>query len=197
MSGDGEPRVGVLALQGASEPHIAMLASIGVTASEVRRREDLAGLTHLIIPGGESTTIRHLIDLFGLADEIASRHRAGELALFGVCAGAVLLGQDDGVRPRRLALLDARLTRNAYGRQVDSFSREIDVLGRPFRCVFIRAPKFASVGPKARVLARDGDEPILVEGDGILATTFHPELSGDPSVHRRFLAMSPAPTGAR
>jgi len=185
-------RVGVLALQGAAEPHLAMLASMGAPAREVRRREDLAGLTHLILPGGESTTIRHLLDLFGLTGAIVERHRAGELALFGVCAGAILLGQDDGERPARLSLLDAKLTRNAYGRQVDSFAREVEVEGHPFHCVFIRAPKFSAVGPEARVLARDREDPILVEGDGILAATFHPELSGDPAVHRRFLAMRPA-----
>lgn len=195
MGADADPKVGVLALQGASEPHLAMLASMGVAAREVRRREDLEGLTHLILPGGESTTIRHLLDLFGLTDAIVARHRAGGLALFGVCAGAILLGRDDGVRPKRLGLLDARFTRNAYGRQIDSFTRESGILGRPFRCVFIRAPKVAEVGPGARILARDeGGEPILVESaDGtILAATFHPELSGDDALHRRFLAPRPA-----
>ncbi len=185
--------VGVLALQGASEAHLETFARMGVPAREVRRKEDLEGLTHLVIPGGESTTIRHLLDLFGLTETIVRRHREGNLALFGVCAGAILLGRDDGERPKRLSLLDARLARNAYGRQLDSFTRDVEIDGRPFHGVFIRAPKFSEVGPGARVLARDSGDPVLVEGPGLLAATFHPELSGDARVHERFLAIRPEP----
>jgi 5'-phosphate synthase pdxT subunit len=179
---------GVLALQGDVAPHREAFAALGVDAREVRRTADLDGLTHLVLPGGESTALHHLLELFGLFDEIVRRHRASELALFGTCAGAILLGHGDGERPPRFGLLDAVVRRNAYGRQVDSFSKPIvcDALGE-IHCVFIRAPKVVSVGPGARVLARDGGDPILVEGPGLLAATFHPELSGTSIVHRYFL----------
>ena len=181
--------VGVLALQGASTAHAAAFASLGVEAREVRSRADLEGLSHLVLPGGESTTIHHLLELFDLRSEIIARHRAGSLALFGTCAGAILLGGDDGERPPRFGLLDAVLERNAYGRQVDSFSRQLELegLGVHLRGVFIRAPRVRSVGPGARVLGRDGDDPILLAGPGLLASTFHPELSGDSAVHAYFL----------
>ena len=183
------PAVGVLALQGASTAHRAAFARLGVEAREVRNREDLEGLTHLVIPGGESTTIHHLLELFDLKREILARHRSGHLALFGTCAGAILLGGDDGDRPPRFGLLDAVLERNAYGRQVDSFSRSVHLegLGTELHCVFIRAPRVRSVGQGARVLARLDGEPILVQGPGLLASTFHPELSDDALIHAYFL----------
>lgn len=181
--------VGVLALQGASTPHMSAFARLGVDAREVRGRADLEGLTHLVLPGGESTTIHHLLELFDLRNEIVDRYRERRLALFGTCAGAILLGGDDGERPPRLGLLDAVLERNAYGRQVDSFSRplHLDGLDAELRGVFIRAPKVRSVGLGARVLGRLGDDPILLQGPGLLASTFHPELSGDSLVHAYFL----------
>ena len=113
----------------------------------------------------------------------------GRLALFGTCAGAILLGHATSVGepPPRWGLLDAELERNAYGRQLDSSARELAVLGRPFRALLIRAPRITAVGPDAHVLARDGDDPVLVEGPGLLAATFHPELAGDPAVHGYFL----------
>ncbi len=181
--------VGVLALQGASTAHVAAFARLGVEAREVRNREQLAGLSHLVLPGGESTTIHHLLELFDLRNEILERHQTGELALFGTCAGAILLGGDDGTRPPRFGLLDAVLERNAYGRQVDSFSRSVylEGLDRELHCVFIRAPRVRSVGAGARVLGRLDGEPILVQGPGLLASTFHPELSGESSIHGYFL----------
>ncbi len=181
--------VGVLALQGDVAPHREAFAALGVEAREVRRQVELDGLSHLVLPGGESTTLHHLLELFGLGDEIVRRHRARELALFGTCAGAILLGRDDGQRPPRFGLLDAVVHRNAYGRQVDSFAKPIycDAFDRELHCVFIRAPKFAAVGLGARVLARDGGDPILVEGPGLLAATFHPELAGNSVIHQYFL----------
>ncbi len=183
------PAVGVLALQGEAAAHREVFAGLGVAAREVRSREDLAGLTHLVLPGGESTTLHHLLQLFDLQREIVRRYRAGELALFGTCAGAILIGSGNGERPPRWGLLDAILERNAYGRQVDSFTRDLhlEAFGSELHCVFIRAPRFSYVGAGARVLARLGDEPILVEGPRLLAATFHPELAGDPLVHRYFL----------
>jgi 5'-phosphate synthase pdxT subunit len=186
--------VGVLALQGDFAPHGAALARLGVDAREVRAPRDLASLSHLVLPGGESTTLWHLLELFGLVEPLVARHRAGELALFGTCAGAILLGRDGGERPPRLGLLDCAVARNAYGTQLDSFTRRlsIPVLGRELDCVFIRAPKLRTVGPGVEVLARDGDDPILVRAPALLAATFHPELTNDPGVHELFLTMDPA-----
>ncbi len=183
------PEVGVLALQGASTPHQAAFARLGIDAREVRNPSDLEGLSHLVLPGGESTTIHHLLELFDLRREIIDRHRDGRLALFGTCAGAILLGGDDGQRPPRFGLLDAVLERNAYGRQVDSFSRSVrlDALDAELHCVFIRAPRVRSVGAGARILGSLDGEPILLQGPGLLASTFHPELSGDSLLHAYFL----------
>lgn len=201
-------RAGVLGLQGSSEPHLERLAELGLSPVEVRQKRHLTGLTHLILPGGESTTIRHLLDLFGLTPELIARQRGGEICLFGTCAGAILLARDDGGRPPRLALLDAEVERNAYGRQVDSFTREVYLaLGTsevppgaageaPFHCVFIRAPRFKAVGAGVKVLGAIAGEPILVTSPGLLAGTFHPELTGDLRVHRHFLAMEPAARSA-
>lgn len=194
MSSVFEGRAGVLALQGASEPHRVVFARLGVDAREVRSPADLVDLTHLVLPGGESTTLHRLLTLFGLWDSILERHRSGALALFGSCAGAILLARHRDPRPPTFGLLDADLERNAYGRQVDSFVREVVLTppesARPssFPAVFIRAPRIVSVGPKVRVLARDADDPVAIEAPGLLATTFHPELSGDPWFHARFLA---------
>ena len=116
---------GVLALQGSCEPHCAALARLGVAAREVRGPQDLEGLSHLVLPGGESTTLHHLLRLFGLLDPLVARHRAGTLALFGTCAGAILLSRGCGGKPPTLGLLDVEVRRNAYGRQKDSFTREI------------------------------------------------------------------------
>ncbi|MEM7356738.1 MAG: pyridoxal 5'-phosphate synthase glutaminase subunit PdxT, partial [Acidobacteriota bacterium] len=198
------PVVGVLALQGASNAHRSTFAKLGIEAREVRNLNDLEGLTHLVLPGGESTTIHHLLELFDLRQPIIERYRERRLALFGTCAGAILLGQGDGEPPPRFGLLDAVLERNAYGRQTESFSRGIrfessdpedhcaglhrfGLHGSGMHGVFIRAPKVSSVGPAARVLAWDGTDPILLQGRGLLAATFHPELTGDPRLHAYFL----------
>lgn len=187
-------QVGVLALQGGFEPHVAMLSTLGVEAREVRSPLALREVTHLVLPGGESTTLHHLLELFGMGELIRERYLAGELALLGTCAGAILLGHaaDPRERPPRLELLDAQLERNAYGRQRESFSAPIDLDGQPLEGVFVRAPRFTHVGPNARVLARHAGSPVLVEGPGLLAATFHPELGRDPRVHRRFLELRSA-----
>jgi len=183
-------KAGVLALQGSFEPHARALARLGHEPVLVRAPADLVGLSHLILPGGESTTLQHLLELFGLWDPILDRARAGDLALFGTCAGAILLGKEDGSPPQRFGLLDAGLERNAYGRQVDSFRASIEIEGLeggPMQAIFIRAPRFASVGESARVLSRLEGEAVLVEQPGLLAATFHPELSEDDRLHARFL----------
>lgn len=188
-----QPSAGVLALQGDFEPHRGAFARAGVEAREVRSPADLDGLSHLVIPGGESTTLHHLLELFDLRAAIGERHRSGRLALFGTCAGAILLGRGDGERPPRLSLLDAQVRRNAYGRQIDSFTRNvvIECLDFELRCVFIRAPKITRVGQNVRVLARIDDDPILVQAPALLAATFHPELSDSPLLHTRFLTLDP------
>lgn len=193
--------VGVLALQGASAPHVASFARLGVTAREVRAPRELDGLTHIVLPGGESTTLHHLLVLFGLWDALRARHREGSLALFGTCAGAILLARDAGGLPPTLGLLDAVVERNAYGRQADSFVGPIELeeelesaeLGpaRLYHAAFIRAPRFTSVGPGVRVLALRAGEPVAIEAPGLLATTFHPELGEDLRFHARFLDACP------
>jgi 5'-phosphate synthase pdxT subunit len=197
MSARVDVVVGVLALQGASAAQVAAFARLGVAAREVRSAAELDGLTHLVLPGGESTTLHHLMRLFGLLEPIAARARAGELALFGTCAGAILLARDAGGRPPTLGLLDAAIERNAYGRQIDSFERALEPGVPALRGVFIRAPRFTAVGPEVRVLAHLDGAPIALEADGVLATTFHPELAEETWFHRRFLAMRPrAPLAA-
>ena len=185
--------VGLVALQGASEAHRSCFSKLGVDVCEVRSRAGLARVTHLVLPGGESTTIRHLLDLFDLTEDILKRHERGELVLFGSCAGAILLGRDEGIRPRRLGLLEASFERNAYGSQTRSFMTEVAVEGdgHRMRGLFIRAPRIVDVGPGIDVLARVDGAPVLIEGPGVLAATFHPELAGEVRVHERFLAMSP------
>ena len=186
--------VGVLALQGGFEPHLEAFGALGVEACEVRTKQALEGLTHLVLPGGESTTLAHLMDLFDLRETLVQNVRSGRLAVFGTCAGAILLGRESGEAPRRLGLMDAEVHRNAYGTQTASRSTdlELDAFGRILRAVFIRAPRFGELGAEVRVLARDRGEPVLIEGPNTMAATFHPELSGDPVLHRYSLDASPA-----
>ncbi|MBL8692738.1 MAG: pyridoxal 5'-phosphate synthase glutaminase subunit PdxT [Planctomycetes bacterium] len=199
-------RAGVLALQGASDPHLRALAACGVKPMEVRTQAELDAVTHLVIPGGESTTMHHLLTLFDLWNPIRERASAGTLSLFGTCAGAILLGRaprGEESRPPRLGLLDAVVERNAFGRQVDSFVEELPLAGLdgdggsggpPFLCTFIRAPRIRSVGPAVEVLGSRRGEPILVRAPGLLASTFHPELTGDVRIHRLFLQVVPSPS---
>jgi 5'-phosphate synthase pdxT subunit len=154
----------------------------------VRAPSDIEGLTHLVLPGGESTTLRHLLVLFGLWEPIRARNRAGELALFGTCAGAILLARGPQ-RPPTFGLLDAVVERNAYGTQRDSFRRTLDAVGAPFPGVFIRAPRFTAIGEGTRVLGRLDGEPALLEGPGLLAASFHPELTEDARLHAHFLTL--------
>lgn len=182
------PRVGVLALQGAVREHAAAIRDVGGDPVEVRLPRDLVDLDALILPGGESTTMRKLIDEYGLRDPILSLARAGA-PLLGTCAGMILLADRiaDGEEPV-FALLDIEVTRNAYGRQLDSFEADLAApsLGEAaLHGVFIRAPVVTSVGPRAEVLATDPDgRPVAVRQGRVLATAFHPELTGDRRLHR-------------
>lgn len=191
--------VGALALQGAFREHRRALERIGVEAREVRLPAHLTGVHALIVPGGESTTMAKLMVAYGLDDAIRSFHGAGG-AVWGTCAGAILIARDVLGRPDqpRLDLIDMSVARNAYGRQIASFEADLDVSGldAPFRGVFIRAPRIASVGPDVDVLARHDGDPVAVGSGRVLATVFHPELSGDERFHRLFLERFVQPAAA-
>jgi 5'-phosphate synthase pdxT subunit len=182
------PRVGILALQGAVREHAAAIRDVGGDPVEVRLPRDLVDLDALILPGGESTTMRKLIDEYGLREPILSLARSGA-PLFGTCAGMILLADRnvDGDEPL-FALLDIEVRRNAYGRQLDSFEADLSApaLGdAPLHGVFIRAPVVTGVGPDIEVLATDPDgRPVAVRQGRVLATAFHPELTGDRRLHR-------------
>jgi pyridoxal 5'-phosphate synthase pdxT subunit len=182
------PRIGVLAVQGAVREHVAAIRDVGAEPVEVRLPRDLVDLDALILPGGESTAMRRLIDAYGLREPIAALARRGA-PMLGTCAGMILLADriDDGDDPL-FGLLDIAVRRNGYGRQLDSFETELDApsLGdEPLHGVFIRAPSVTGVGPGAEVLARDPDgSPVAVRQGRVIATAFHPELTGDRRIHR-------------
>ena len=187
-------KVGVLALQGSFEEHLAVLNGLGVDAAEIRLPGQLADLDGLIIPGGESTTIGKLAVDFGLLEPL--RAFGLEKAIWGTCAGAILLSRDARRSQPLLALMDITVARNAYGRQIASFETELDIpalkmVSRstdPFKGVFIRAPLISSVGKKAEILATLPDGSIVAaQQDHLLATAFHPELTDDDRIHRYFL----------
>lgn len=186
-------RIGVLALQGAVREHVNAIREIGAEPVEVRLPRDLVGLDALVLPGGESTTMRKLIDAYGLLEPIRAM-AAGGAPMLGTCAGMILLAEriDDGDEPV-LAALDISVRRNGYGRQLESFESEVDVpaIGdAPLHGVFIRAPIVTGVGPEVEVLATDDDgRPVAVRQGRLLATSFHPELTDDRRVHRLLLSM--------
>ena len=186
-------RIGVLALQGAFAAHAAALQRLGVSTTEVRVAADLEQCDALVLPGGESTTMSQLLETSQLFDPLAKRIAAG-MPVFGTCAGMILLskGIADG-RPdqRSFAALDIDVQRNGFGRQLDSFETEIDVLGldRAFHAVFIRAPRISRIGSEIETLATHGGEPVLVRSKTVMAASFHPELADDDRVHQLFLTM--------
>ena len=181
-------RIGVLSLQGDFAEHIGVLESCGYQNLEVRTALDLEASDALVIPGGESTTMLKLIDRVGLREPLTKRIKAG-MPAFGTCAGAIVLASEvsDGEAP--LAAADIDIQRNAYGRQTQSFEADLDVpaLGRTVRAVFIRAPIISRAGADTEVLAGWEGHPVLVRHGRILAATFHPELAGDPGLHRYFV----------
>jgi 5'-phosphate synthase pdxT subunit len=189
-------RIGVLRVQGAFAEHEAVLRSIGAEAVPVRLPEHLAGLAGLILPGGESTTMRKLIDRWGLRDPIMDLIRAGAPVL-GTCAGMILLASDivDGDEPV-FPVLDVAVKRNAFGRQLDSFEADLDVpvLGdTPVHAVFIRAPIVERTGDEVDVLARLEDGSVVaVRQRNVIATAFHPELTGEVRFHRLLTTMAGA-----
>ncbi|GGJ86229.1 pyridoxal 5'-phosphate synthase subunit PdxT [Pilimelia anulata] len=215
-----DPIVGVLALQGDVREHLAALAECDVIARPVRRAAEIAAVDALVIPGGESTTMSNLVDVFGVRDVITERIAAG-MPAYGSCAGMIMLARTvlDG-RPDQRGFdgIDVVVRRNAFGRQVDSFEAPVElagVEGGPLHAVFIRAPWVESVGPGVEVLGRvavgaaaggaggagagtvDGSDGriVAIRQRRLLATSFHPELTGDLRVHRLFVEMVRAATG--
>jgi 5'-phosphate synthase pdxT subunit len=186
-------RIGILALQGAVREHADAVRAIGAEPVLVRLPADLAGLDALILPGGESTTMRRLIDRYGLREPIMALARSGA-PMLGTCAGMILLSSraDNGDEPV-LPLLDVTVRRNAYGRQLDSHETDVSIpsLGdEPLHGVFIRAPVVAEAGPEVEVLGRDAEgRPVAVRQGKVLATAFHPELTDDRRLHRLLLEM--------
>ncbi|HSF17458.1 MAG TPA: pyridoxal 5'-phosphate synthase glutaminase subunit PdxT [Vicinamibacteria bacterium] len=185
-----EAVVGVLALQGDYAEHRRALERIGAASREVRRADELGGLRALVLPGGESTTMLKFIEEEGLLEPLRRLYHEGA-AMFGTCAGVILLAKHvtSPCQPS-LGLLDVSIERNGYGRQIDSHeSREAcpELGDEPLPMVFIRAPVIRGFGPGVRVLAHHRGEPVLVREERILASTFHPELTDDPRVHRYFL----------
>jgi 5'-phosphate synthase pdxT subunit len=185
-------KIGVLALQGAFREHKQALERLGVEVIEVRLPRDLAALSGLIIPGGESTTMAKLMKLYQLDAAIEEFYARGG-AIWGTCAGAIAMSKDIVEYPEqpRLGLMDISVERNAYGRQIDSFEVDVAIKGfsEPFHTIFIRAPRIARVGPEAETLASFENDPIMVQQGRLLATVFHPELSGDDRVHQFFLRL--------
>jgi len=208
-------KIGVLALQGDFAEHAAVLRQLGHEAVEVRLPAQLQGLDGLIIPGGESTTIGKLAEQYGLMEPI--RALATAKPVWGTCAGAIFLSRDARRQQPLLGLMDIRVERNAFGRQVDSFETELDVPAlaqvdghlpvdrqpatgnghaaepqpHPFHGVFIRAPLIEQVGPGVEVLSRLADGRIVAARQGhLLATSFHPELTHDDRFHRLFLSLA-------
>jgi 5'-phosphate synthase pdxT subunit len=171
--------IGVLAVQGNFREHAQMLQRLGARTVEVRKPEQLAGLDGLVIPGGESTTFMRLMHLYGLDEALAAFDRP----IFGTCAGMIVLDRE------HLGLVDLKVRRNAFGRQVASFETELDIAGEetPLTAVFIRAPWVEEVGPTVEVLAEVDGRPVLAREGKILVAAFHPELTDDTRLHERFL----------
>jgi pyridoxal 5'-phosphate synthase pdxT subunit len=195
-AGAARPPVGVLALQGDVAEHLRGLRESGAEPVRVRRPEELDRVEGLIIPGGESTTIWKLIDIFSLADQLRKRISDG-MPVFGSCAGMIMLADrlpDPASGQQTLGGIDMTVRRNAFGRQVDSFERDLDLTGLaggPYRAVFIRAPWVEETGPSVEILATDpGTSRIVAVRQGrALATSFHPELTPDWRIHEMFVDM--------
>lgn len=194
MSG---PKIGVLALQGDVREHLAALIASGATGVTVRRPTELDAVDGLIIPGGESTTMSNLLSVFDLLEPLRARLKDG-LPAYGSCAGMILLASEVlDTRPdaQHLDGLDITVRRNAFGRQVDSFETDLDFVGidgDAVRAVFIRAPWVERVGPDVEVLATVPEGPaagrvVAVRQDAVMATSFHPEVTGDRRVHELFV----------
>jgi len=185
-------KVGVLALQGDVREHVSSLIACGVEPISVRRSSEIDAIDALVLPGGESTTIAQLAEVFGIYDQLKSRIAAG-MPVYGSCAGMILLANeilDAKMGQKTFGGLDITVRRNAFGRQVDSFESDIafnDGSADLIRAVFIRAPWVEKVGAGVEVLASVENHPVAVRSSTVLATSFHPELTGDHRIHRYFI----------
>jgi pyridoxal 5'-phosphate synthase pdxT subunit len=190
MQGSGNKmKIGIVAIQGDYEAHAGVLERLGVAHTYVRNPADLAGLSGIILPGGESSTHLKVMTEEGLFDAL-KQFAANGGAFFGTCAGAILLARDvHGPSQASLGLIDMSVLRNGYGRQLasDVHSGPTKLHKEPLEMVFIRAPIIESIGPGVEVLAEDAGHPVLVEQGRVLASTFHPELTSDNTVHQHFL----------
>ncbi|WP_306340537.1 pyridoxal 5'-phosphate synthase glutaminase subunit PdxT [Streptomyces sp. AS13] len=188
------PLIGVFALQGDVREHLIALASADALARPVRRPEELAEVDGLVIPGGESTTMSKLAALFGMLEPLRARVRAG-MPVYGTCAGMILLAEkilDPRSGQETVGGIDMIVRRNAFGRQNESFEAAIDVVGvdgGPVEGVFIRAPWVESVGADTEVIAEHDGHIVAVRQENALATSFHPELTGDHRMHALFVDM--------
>ena len=187
--------VGVLAIQGDFAEHIAVLKRLGVQGREIRLPDQFADIDGLIIPGGESTTLSRLMNIYDLREPITRMANEGK-AIWGTCAGMIMMAKEITEEdPVPLGLMDIGVLRNAFGRQVDSFEQDLTInqLDQvPFHGVFIRAPAIIRVGQEVDVMASLPDgQPVAVCQDKLMATAFHPELTGDNRLHRYFLDMIP------
>jgi 5'-phosphate synthase pdxT subunit len=188
------PTIGVLAIQGDFQEHISMLNKIGASTKEVRLAHELENLDGLIIPGGESTTIIQLIDIYELRNPIVNKVNSG-MAIWGTCAGMISIAKNlTDKRPDPLQLMDIEVTRNAFGRQIDSFETYLEIKnidGPPVKGIFIRAPLVTSIGKEVEVLSKiDSGNPVMVLQNKMLATAFHPELTEDTRIHEFFKKLS-------
>ena len=183
--------IGVLAIQGDFLEHRKMLDSIGIESKEVRLPDELENLEGLIIPGGESTTIVQLIDIYGLRAPLVDKVNQG-LAIWGTCAGMIVIAKNlKDKRPDPLGLMDIEVSRNAFGRQIDSFETDLDIQGMdgpPMHAIFIRAPLVTQIGTEVEILAEvDDGKPVAVKQNRVIATSFHPELTEDSRMHSMFV----------
>ncbi len=183
-------KIGILGLQGAVQDHERHIRRCGGTPIIVKNEEELAAVDALILPGGESTVMSRFLRVFDLTEKIKRRHHQG-MPIWGICAGSILLAADVDGQRGELGLLDITINRNAYGRHHASF--EHPVMVSVFRGnvdgIFIRAPKIINIGKSVDVLAYSGNDPVFVRQNSLLATTFHPELTHDSSIHSYFMAM--------
>jgi 5'-phosphate synthase pdxT subunit len=185
--------VGVLALQGAFEAHQHVLRDLGVESVQVRTPSDLESVDALVMPGGESTTMSHLLQTSGLFNSIDARLKQG-MPVFGTCAGMILLAKgvlDGRSDQRSFGAIDIDVKRNAYGRQIDSFETDISIDGmvEDFHAVFIRAPQIARLGDDVTVLARHNQDVVLARQDSVMVASFHPELTSDSRIHSMFIGL--------
>jgi 5'-phosphate synthase pdxT subunit len=185
--------VGVLALQGAFEAHQHVLRDLDVETVQIRTPADLELVDALVMPGGESTTMSHLLQTSGLFGAIDARLKRG-MPVFGTCAGMILLAKgvlDGRSDQKSFGAIDIDVKRNAYGRQIDSFETDIALVGlvEDFHAVFIRAPQIARIGDDVTVLARQNDDVVLAQQGSVMVASFHPELTNDARIHSMFIGL--------